>query len=152
MCNRIAVLLALGTLVWTSIATAGAYRWVDDNGVTHYSQTPPPDRPVTRIAAPPPPPARQVQKERDRLDLQLQDAEIRKEKKQEQEQEQQKAADVEAARTRNCEAARRNLEILEGSPRRMIRMPSGEYRRLTAEEREEETLKAQARIDEFCDE
>ena len=36
------VLLVLLALVATSIATAGIYTWVDEHGVTHYSQSPPP--------------------------------------------------------------------------------------------------------------
>ncbi len=139
------------SLLGAGAVAAGAYRWVDENGVTHYSQVPPPDKAATRIAPPPPPPAGSGQTTWDKLDVRLQNAELRKEEQQKQRQEEQKSAEKQAARQKNCNAARRNLEILQGSPRRMIRLPNGEYRRLTAEEREEQMARARERIDEFCD-
>lgn len=39
---RIAVLLAVAVLLPSAHAAQSVYKWVDDDGVTHYSQQPPP--------------------------------------------------------------------------------------------------------------
>lgn len=50
------LLLAVFLLAATGPAAAAeVYRWVDDEGVTHYSATPPPDRDADRVEASNPP-------------------------------------------------------------------------------------------------
>ena len=46
-------------LLILAVATVGAtiYKWVDEKGVTHYSETPPPKQKAQKIQAPPPPPS-----------------------------------------------------------------------------------------------
>lgn len=48
-------LLFLAALSAPAIALGQAYRWVDDAGQVHYSQTPPPDREATAVRPAPPP-------------------------------------------------------------------------------------------------
>lgn len=53
------------------LAAAQVYRWVDDRGQVHYSQTPPPGRTVEQIGAAPPP---QASPNQDSLNQSLKDA------------------------------------------------------------------------------
>jgi len=151
MFNRfILVLTLISSMIGFSTAQAGkAYRWVDENGVIHYTQTPPPDKSATRIP-PPPPPSSDRQKARDQLDRRWQENEIRNEARQKQEQQAAEEADMQAARETNCQAARNNLEILQGSPRKLIRTPDGEYHRVDPAVRQEQIEKAEKMIQENC--
>lgn len=47
------LLFLLGFLLWTVPLSAGMYKWVDEKGVTHYSETPPPGRKGQQIQTPP---------------------------------------------------------------------------------------------------
>ncbi|MCU7960926.1 MAG: DUF4124 domain-containing protein [gamma proteobacterium symbiont of Bathyaustriella thionipta] len=127
-------------------AHAKMYKWVDENGQTIYSQTPPAGQAVEIIkAAPPPPPSSNQSPTNDLLqraaDLQ-EDRELAKQKaaKQKQEAQQNKA---------NCEAARHNMSGLNGPPNRLYRL-NGEYTRLTPEQRVSEKEKMQKNIKKFC--
>lgn len=46
-------MLLLGLLLCAVPLSAGMYKWVDENGVTHYSENPPPGRKARQIQAPP---------------------------------------------------------------------------------------------------
>ena len=43
------LLLAMGLLLCAAPASAQMYKWVDDKGVTHYSESPPPGRKAQQI-------------------------------------------------------------------------------------------------------
>lgn len=47
------VVLSVVVFVPIVVAAAGVYRWVDDNGKVHYTQTPPSTGDTTKIKAPP---------------------------------------------------------------------------------------------------
>ena len=115
-------------------AQARMYKWVDENGQTIYSQTPPVGQAAETIkAAPPPPPSSNQQPVNDIVqraaDLQ-EDRQLAKQKasKQKTAKQQDKA---------NCEVARHNLAGLNGPPNRLYRL-NGEYVRLTPEQRAKE--------------
>lgn len=59
-----AVVLGLVLLMIAEAAAAQVYKWKDEHGTVHYSDTPPPAGPaqVMKTDAPPPPPARPVAK------------------------------------------------------------------------------------------
>ena len=109
----IAALLLAGV---TTTAQAAMYKWVDENGVTVYSQTPPASAPSTLIK-PPPPPAQAPEEAMQRLQQRLQkiadDVEDKELAEQKQEKEEKRA---EASQT-NCANAQSNLLNLEGNPR-----------------------------------
>jgi hypothetical protein len=52
--NRIALAASVGLAI-AAIATAEVYKWVDERGVTHYSEHPPADGAAKRIESPPTP-------------------------------------------------------------------------------------------------
>jgi hypothetical protein len=47
------VLLAMGLLLCAAPSLAGMYKWVDDKGVTHYSESPPPGRKAQQVQTAP---------------------------------------------------------------------------------------------------
>lgn len=47
------LLLALGLLLCAAPSSAQMYKWVDDKGVTHYSESPPPGRKAQQIQSAP---------------------------------------------------------------------------------------------------
>ncbi len=141
--------LLLSVLLTTVPAQADIYRWVDENGHTTYSQTPPPDRNADKIR-PPPAPSESPEQARMRLEEQLQrkddyleDRELAKDKRRKQQAEQD-------MRESNCATARKNHANLVAAARRLVKMPDGEYRRLTEEDRQKLLRKAQADINDNC--
>ena len=55
MKSRLALLSSL--VLWAASSPAQMYKWVDERGVTHYSEKPPPGRKSQQIQAAPAPPA-----------------------------------------------------------------------------------------------
>ena len=51
------LLLAMGLLLCAAPSSAQMYKWVDDKGVTHYSESPPPGRKAQQIQTTPTTPA-----------------------------------------------------------------------------------------------
>jgi flagellar biosynthesis GTPase FlhF len=139
------------SLLALSSAYAGMYRWVDEDGVTHYTQTPPINEESTLIEEPKPPttPSDEAWKKLNKQRSQQQSSrETRAQKKEEQK----KLAEEKEIKEQNCEAARKNLAILQnGPPTRRMKTASGEYVRLTEEDYQQKVDEARDNIKEFCD-
>ena len=124
---------------------AKMYKWVDENGQTIYSESPPPGQQVETIkAAPPPPPApnNEVNDLVQRAADAQEDREIAK----------QAAADKKkksAENKSNCQAAKHNMAGLNGPPQRLIGI-DGDYRRLTPDERARIKKETEKDIKKFC--
>lgn len=143
--------IVIASILFSATLQAGVYRWVDENGVTVYSQVPPPaDIQTQKMKAPPPPPVteKEAWKEvnqdwkrmRDRRDILKEQA----------------TADSErAGRTqdekKNCEIARRTIDELEFSRRKLIKTADGKIQRMSAEDREERLLKAREMQSKYCE-
>lgn len=132
-------------------AEAGAYRWVDEHGVTVYSQTPRSSGESVQVKEPPGPSAEATEEARERLRQQIEQSFDAREAAKQRASEEAKQAEALAHRTANCTAARRNLETLENLGPRMLRMPDGEYVRLSEEEVETQKKQARKQIEAFCD-
>ncbi len=136
-------------LTLASQAQGQSYRWVDENGVTHYSQRPPVDKESVEIK-PPPPPATPPEEAWKKLNQErLQQEDTREDRKQDAEQAK-KEADYKKKRAEACTAARNNLAAYEGPPG-LVQTPDGEYKRFTEEEREAKRQEARKLIQEYCD-
>ena len=141
--------LAAGMLSLT-LVEAAMYRWVDGDGVTHFSQIAPTSGSFEVIEAPS---ARAGSEQETLNDLnrqwqEMQDREAaRKEAATEKKTEQEHAA----LRQENCQTARHNLEILQGPPNRLIKTAEGGYRRLTEEERQERIDQAREVMEKNCE-
>lgn len=125
------------------------YRWVDDDGVIHFDQQPGDDKETVNIdtqggigvgqttpqvtPAPEPEPS-YAQQRRD----------TRAERRQE-------AAEQHAAAEKACAQARQRVEMLEPSPRVMVKNEDGSISRLDDEKRLEILAEARAYIEKNCD-
>ncbi len=113
---------------------AETYKWVNEEGVVTYSQTPPPSGEAETVKLPSTTPssAEGAQSKLNKLRQQLADtAEDRDLKQQERDMEEKDKK----VKQQNCEAARANLRKLEGLGNRLYQT-EGEYRRLSEEERQ----------------
>lgn len=143
------ILLAVGILVLNGTTMAAMYKWVDEQGVTHYSQHPPKDNAAQRMT-PPPPPAEDPAAAQQRLQEQVDAFDQRRGAAQEEAAAAEKAAAEQERRQQRCEAARRNLQSLQLGGGRRIRTPDGEYVRPTDAYREEQMAQARKIIQENC--
>lgn len=132
-------------------AAAELYKWVDEKGVTHYSETPPPDANAKRIELPPAAPATKPEsperwKERE---LELRKRRLEKERAEEDE----KAGSERSAERRReiCLRARRALDVLEpGRPVYRVN-ERGERVYIDDAQRAAETDKWRKEADSNCD-
>ncbi len=144
------VICLCAALPWA--ATAAMYKWVDEKGVTHYSESPPPDGNATRVELPPIPPAAgtpdTVEKWKQR------DIEFRRrrlEKEQAEEQADSAAKRDAALRDQRCLDARRRLDILQAG-RPVYRVNEhGERIYLEDQERASEIERWRKQADTYCD-
>lgn len=139
-------MILTGSLMLALSATAMAgqvYKWVDENGNTHFGAQPPEGRESTTIntnvpqskAAPAKPVAAPTEEDTE------QDAADKKVK--------QDVAKAEAERKKFCEQTRTNLAQLKNNPR--LRTQEGnEVRRITEEERQTKIAEAEKDITENC--
>lgn len=146
-----AALALAACLIPTPAAVAEMYRWVDESGVTVYSQRPPPDAPATTIAPPPKPNPAETERAYDRLKDQVTRDFDAKEDQQKQAEAQAKRAEVQATRSNNCAIARKNLQTLEALGARRLLTSDGEYKRISDDERAKRIQTMQKAIEENCD-
>lgn len=132
-------------LVLSSTAMAGQiYKWVDAQGVTHFSEQPPQGQQANTVnTATPPPPAPEPKPAptfQDIADPQqaAADAKVKKE-----------VAEQEAQRLKYCETQRNNLAQLENNPRVRVE-DGGEMRRLGEDERQQRIADSKKAITENC--
>lgn len=144
--HLIIVMLLLIVAAPAPAAMYTMYKWVDDEGNTHYTQTPPMDREADRVAAPPPvqapasPPAAAEATPAD-------DGEAATDDQGPTEAERRAAERHNAAQ---CEELRSTLQRYETTPRIRVRDAGGEYRYLSEEERQAQMAKARRLIGEHC--
>jgi hypothetical protein len=131
-------------------AAKGYHLWYDENGQAVYSQLPPEDGRPTEIVKPPPPPAEPPEVAQQRLQEQIQkSADFFEDKELAKEKADKASAEAEQAQQR-CDAAKKNLEVFEGSPRKLIMGSDGVARRLTEEERQQQREEMEKIIAESC--
>lgn len=143
------VCLALLSLLISFSASAEIFKWVDENGQTHYSQSPPESGEAETIDVPPPPP---IAPESDNNEV---DALIEKQQADEQaELEAQEKAEQEAEReaqlATNCQVATDNLRGYQNNPGRRVIDEDGNAARLSEEERQQKIQELQDKIDLYC--
>jgi hypothetical protein len=156
-----ALLLATGCALASGQAMAAKqiYRWVDEDGVVHFSSRPPdgaqaavvdassPDQPPEAAPAPAPAPAESAA-ETAGEEPELSYAEQRR---QERESRRQQYLEKQRERDAQCENMRRQREWVEPSTRVLVQGEDGNPRRLNDEEREELLNEAITFLEENCD-
>jgi hypothetical protein len=142
-------MIITSSLLLAMSATAMAsqvYKWVDAQGVTHFSAQPPQGQESTSVntAAPPPKPEVEEKKAAPTFDsiADPEQATIDEKVKRE-------VAAKEAQRKKYCADVRGNLSQLENNPRVRIEI-DGETRRLSELERQNRITEAQKSITENC--
>ncbi len=143
------ILIRLGLMCFVAgNAFAAMYKWVDEDGNTHYSERPPPGDIETQTIKPPP----KVDTERA-----LKELEERENKFNEMQKTRTKKAEDHEIRTeevamnkRNCELARDKLAKANEQTRVYAQEKDGTRRRITEEERQERIAAAQKDIAGFC--
>jgi Skp family chaperone for outer membrane proteins len=135
-------------LLLSSAAYAETYRWVNEEGVVTYSQTPPPDiqAETVDIKTSPTKGAVDSQKKLEELQQKMADSAEDRELKKAQKREQ---AEIKAENKKNCNAARINLEQLTALGNRLYKTEDG-YVRLTEETRQKKMQQAREQIKEYC--
>lgn len=143
------ICLAIATLLMTFTVHAQIYKWVDENGQTHYSQQPPASGEAQQIDVPPPPPVdpEAAQEEVEEL---IEQQEAAEQAEQEAREQAQQEAEQQAIREENCRIARQNLEQYQNNPGRRVMDEEGNVTRLREEDRQQKMQEFQQQIDEFC--
>lgn len=139
-------------LFLSSMALAGyadVYKWVDENGQTHYSQTAPENQNAEMIKAPPPPASlpEDAQQKIDTLIEQQTEARKAQEEqlaKQKQDDEQKQVLE------NNCNLAKSNLQVYMDNPGRRVLKEDGTVIRPTEEDRQQKIQEAKQDIKEYC--
>lgn len=141
--------IVVGWLAVAGLAQAAMYKWVDENGVTQYTQYPPPDRKV-KVIVPPPRPAEDPQGAQKKLESLLQKQGEAGKAATTAKEEQAKTAEQTRLREQNCQAARANLERLTTGGHRRVIGDDGVAYYPPEEERQARIAEAQQQIAEFC--
>jgi hypothetical protein len=147
--SRFLLALVVSGLLLSTSGQAEMYRWVNEDGVTVYSQLPPPDHRQADVVKPPPPPPTGAET-LPSVDDQLKQIQEQKAARQKVKSRQAELREWHAKRQANCDAARRNLQVLQGPTRRLVATPGADYERLTEERRQEMIQEAKDQIEEFC--
>ncbi len=151
MNKSLALISILSASFFSSFLMAQAYRWVDDQGNTVYSQQPPPDDRKVEVMAPPPPPAESPDEARQKLEGQIQQLdETEKKRGMEKQAAAKKQADANY-RKQQCTNARMNLEAINNRPpQTLFQTGDEEYRRFTPDQRAAQIKQANETIRKYC--
>lgn len=131
-------LLATGTLIAAPLLAA-TYKWVDEKGNVHYTQTPPP--------------AQEFEMLRDPLPAKEAPAEVSADKDdKDKEAARQSAAKDQETRDTLCHDARKRLAALENNAGKLVvKQSNGLMHKLSEEERQSYIQETTARVQEVCD-
>ena len=134
---RILILTTL--LILSGSASAGLYKWVDDDGNVHYSQKPPRDQQFERLKEPPPAPEEPTP--------------LYKSKAKKHTQNTQTTTAAESAKNaemkhKNCENAKKRLNVYQVY--RRVRDDKGDIKVLSDAERDKQIREAKQAISDFC--
>jgi len=144
------LILLLVVLMVTASASAGIYRWVDEDGKVHFGERPPADASnsdevVIRNQAPVPEPANADRKQQRERYL-----EQRQREKNERKEKAAKKRREKKQREKRCVYARNKLAEYQEHGVLYERLPNNERRYLSKQEREQEIAKARQEVGRWC--
>lgn len=150
--TRLLITVMIGSLLCSPVLAAKFYRWTDDKGATHYTQTPPPEGTQGKEVRIHGGASSDQEEELQRLEQQRQQSEAARKRQAEQaaeaQREKEKPAEVSQER---CEQHRKNLDELRNKPVVRATDPAtGEVATLDAEARQkmiDDTLTALEKCD-----
>lgn len=143
--NLLSLLCLIGSIMLTQPLLAKTYKWVDENGVTQYTATPPPTGDFKAIKAPAKP-AVDPAKAQSELEKRLEAFTKRKDEANKAQKEADEKATNDANKRANCEQARKNLTTI--NTKVIARKADGSI--LTEKERADRVKKANAAIKKYC--
>ena len=145
------IALSLGIILLTApiIGHSKMYKWVDEQGVTHYSQTPPQQGPVETIKPAPEPSADPAQS-KSRLNKQVEAFNERRKNKQEAQQKEDQTTAEQKERDTFCEQVRTNLASAKNNQRIAERTDDGQLVQLSEEQRQAKIKKYEDQLQKFC--
>lgn len=140
---RCMIFAAMITLALSATSQAAQiYKWVDDQGVTHFDAQPPAGRQTQQIDIQKPPAPSAPNPSKPVTDGQAEqravDTEVKK-----------KIAQEQNKRTEDCKILRTNLAQLQNNPRVREQVEGG-LKRLTEEERQGRITETQKAIEDYC--
>lgn len=143
MCRNLKNLFVIVALLtpFAALAINDMYQWVDEKGITHYTQTPPLNRPYKVIKG------KETSQSSSRSLSQTQRSSTPPSQKTAPRTEVDR---YKAARNKNCEVAKRNLNTLKNVARIRITGDDGEERLLTDQEKAEKIKLSQEQVKNFC--
>ena len=136
-------------LCLTTPAMAKLYKWVDENGVTQYTQTPPPKADFTQVK-PPSKPAVDPQRAQDKQEIRLDAFQQRRDDAAKGKAEADKKAAKKAEKIAKCKKARKNLTFLQTHNRVRTTDKDGNATLIGEEKRQEKIKQANDAIKAYC--
>jgi hypothetical protein len=137
------IYVALAAMAFSSGGQAAqVYKWVDDQGVTHFDAQPPAGRQTQQIDLQKAPPAPARENSRSASDAQAEQRSVDTEVKKKVAQDQSRLAE-------SCKTLRTNLAQLQNNPRVREQVEGG-LKRLSEEERKDRVAETQKAIEEYC--
>ncbi|WP_165773512.1 DUF4124 domain-containing protein [Zooshikella ganghwensis] len=125
------------------------YKWVDDQGVTHYGTRPPEGASAESVKTHAQKPANQDQATKELEETKVEQTLETKEKEEEARFQKDLAA-AKQERKKLCKEARENRLQLNLKSRVKMKMEDGSVKMLSEEERQEQLQRAKEAIDEYC--
>lgn len=146
-----AIALVVG-MTLAGLASAGeVYRWVDEEGVTHYSQTPPASDEASRVQVDvPTPPEDEIDRAQKDLEQTARENEESRKERQEAEKRAAEEAEKQAYLEKRCNELRASLQALQQNRRILIEDDGGGRTRLSEEARQKRVEKRRKQIDKEC--
>lgn len=142
--------LLLGLVFSVPAHAAEIYKWIDEDGVTHYGQEPPPSADAKRVGVDSPP-DEEVERERQEMEDTGEELEANREARREAEREERRSAEEREQRERRCADLRESLKKLTENRRLLVPDGEGDVRRLPEEERQERVAERRRQIEENCE-
>ena len=144
-----ALILVAAAAAAQGTGTVKYFKWMDEQGGVHYSQTRPLSGSFEIINAPAPPPVDPAAAQAE-LDAKVQKLEEKDKERSQAAGKEQQQATLEEMRKRNCETARSNLAVLEMGGNRRVIDPQGDVVRLGGDQAEQMIAEAKKQIEEYC--
>jgi len=147
---KLAAFTAIFLLLTSLSAIAEMYKYIDENGQVVYTQfRPDPGVQAETIRGPAPPPSTAKDSQHKLIDSLVKQAETRENRKVAQ-----KKAAQEKTREKqlkqNCDAARKNLEYLQGQDKRTLVDSDGKAMKMSDSQRQEQIRKAREIVERDC--
>ncbi|NQY26533.1 MAG: DUF4124 domain-containing protein [Piscirickettsiaceae bacterium] len=136
-------------LLLSASSFSDVYKWVDNDGQTHYGQLKPKDQHAELIKAPPPPAINPNDAQQSIDTLIEQQTEATKQKQQRLKKEKADAKQA-AIRKENCRISQYNLQQYQNNPNRRIMDADGNVTRPAEEERQNKIKEFQQHVKDYC--